>query len=211
MAKTADLSIDEARRIALAAQGFADACPQGRVDIRALRRVIDRVGLFQIDSVNVLVRAHDMPLYSRLGAYPRSLLDDAVYKRRELFEAWAHVAFPCACRLLPAAKAPEAFQRAPVAPLSELGIGQQGVRGCSAGGGQGARPALREGARRSGLAPWELVDAVEGEAGSGVALPLREPDGVRPAKFRTRLRCDRARVASRHPGTRAGAGTRSAA
>ena len=87
-----ELSNEEARRIALAAQGFADARPTGRVDIRALRRVIGRVGLLQIDSVNVLVRAHYMPLYSRLGPYPRDLLDDAVYKRHELFEAWAHVA-----------------------------------------------------------------------------------------------------------------------
>jgi len=88
----ADISRDEARRIALAAQGFAKTRPNGRVDIRALRRVIDHIGLLQIDSVNVLVRSHYMPLFSRLGAYPRELLDDAVYKRRELFEAWAHVA-----------------------------------------------------------------------------------------------------------------------
>ena len=90
--KKSDLSNEEARRIALAAQGFADARPKGRVDNRSLRRVIGRVGLLQIDSVNVLVRAHYMPLYSRLGPYPRDLLDDVVYKRRELFEAWAHVA-----------------------------------------------------------------------------------------------------------------------
>ena len=87
-----DLSNEEARRIALAAQGFADVRPKGRIDIRALKRVMGRVGLLQIDSVNVLVRAHYMPLYSRLGPYPRDLLDDAVYRRRELFEAWAHVA-----------------------------------------------------------------------------------------------------------------------
>ena len=92
MAKTADISIDEARRIALEAQGFADPRPKGKADVRALRRVIKRIGLLQIDSVNVVVRAHYMPLYSRLGPYPHDLLDDAVYKRRELFEAWAHVA-----------------------------------------------------------------------------------------------------------------------
>jgi len=87
-----EISNDEARRIALGAQGFANDRPSGRIDIRAVRRVIGSVGLLQIDSVNVLVRSHYMPLFSRLGAYPRSLLDDAVYKRRELFEAWAHVA-----------------------------------------------------------------------------------------------------------------------
>ncbi len=87
-----EISSDEARRIALAAQGFADGRPSGRIDIRALRRVIGRIGLLQIDSVNVLVRSHYMPLFSRLGKYPMSLLDDAVYKRRDLFETWAHVA-----------------------------------------------------------------------------------------------------------------------
>ena len=87
-----DLSRAEARRIAVAAQGFADARPAGRIDIRHLRRVLSRVGLLQIDTVNVLVRSHYMPLFSRLGPYPMSLLDDAVYRRRELFETWAHEA-----------------------------------------------------------------------------------------------------------------------
>ena len=85
-----DLSRAEARRIALAAQGFADPPPKSRVDIRHLRRAISRVGLLQIDTVNVLVRAHYMPLFSRLGPYPMALLDDAAYGRRELFETVAH-------------------------------------------------------------------------------------------------------------------------
>ncbi|MEX0786076.1 MAG: crosslink repair DNA glycosylase YcaQ family protein [Dehalococcoidia bacterium] len=88
----ADLSNDEARRIALGAQGFAEARPSGRVDIRHLRRVMAKIELLQIDTVNVLVRAHYMPLFARLGPYPMSLLDEAVYQRRELFETWAHVA-----------------------------------------------------------------------------------------------------------------------
>ena len=87
-----DLSRDEARRIALAAQGFAEPKPSGRIDIRHLRRVMSRVELLQIDTVNVLVRAHYLPLFARLGPYPMSLLDEAVYERRELFEAWAHAA-----------------------------------------------------------------------------------------------------------------------
>jgi uncharacterized protein YcaQ len=67
--------------------------PQGVPDIRHLRRVIRRVGLLQMDSVNVLMRAHYMPLYSRLGPYPVGLLDRAAYRApRELFEYWGHEA-----------------------------------------------------------------------------------------------------------------------
>ena len=87
-----DLSLSEARRITLAAQGFAVPRPAGRIDIRHVRRVVSHVELLQIDTVNVLVRAHYMPLFSRLGPYPMSLLDDAAYARRELFETWAHAA-----------------------------------------------------------------------------------------------------------------------
>jgi uncharacterized protein YcaQ len=87
------ITLAQARRIALAAQGFHEnrtAAPTRRHVSRALQRS----HLLQIDSVNVLVRAHYMPLFSRLGAYDRGLLEKAAYhaKKRETFEYWGHEA-----------------------------------------------------------------------------------------------------------------------
>jgi uncharacterized protein YcaQ len=85
-------SIAEARRIALAAQGFDRPRPAGRVDLRHLRGAIGRLGLLQLDFVNVVCPAHYQVLFSRLGSYDTSLLDRLAYRRRELTEAWAHEA-----------------------------------------------------------------------------------------------------------------------
>jgi uncharacterized protein YcaQ len=87
------LSAAEARRLALAAQGFADPRPDKQPGGWDLRRVLRRVGLLQIDSVNVLERAHYLPAFSRLGPYPRELLDRASQRApRRLFEYWGHEA-----------------------------------------------------------------------------------------------------------------------
>ena len=89
---TEELSALQARRIALAAQGFADRRPAtpGR---RHLLKTIERLSVLQIDSVNVVSRTHYLPLFSRLGAYPRVLLEDLAWgKRPALFEYWMHEA-----------------------------------------------------------------------------------------------------------------------
>ncbi|MFO1158384.1 MAG: winged helix-turn-helix domain-containing protein [Reyranellaceae bacterium] len=95
MSRRSKLSAASARRIALAAQGFAAARPDGPANAGHVKRTIDRLGLLQIDSVNVLVRAHYLPLFSRLGNYDSEHLDRLAWGRRSqrgLFEFWAHEA-----------------------------------------------------------------------------------------------------------------------
>jgi uncharacterized protein YcaQ len=100
-----ELSAAEARGAALAAQGLGRARPKGRIDARHLRRAIDDVGLLQLDSVNALCRSHYIPVFSRLGPYPRSSLDRLAWhgdaadgpatrggRDRSLFEYWGHEA-----------------------------------------------------------------------------------------------------------------------
>ncbi|RRO16121.1 winged helix-turn-helix domain-containing protein [Saccharopolyspora rhizosphaerae] len=91
------ISKDVARRTVLAAQGFADPRPRGAVTRRHLQRALSRTKLLQLDSVNVAVRAHYMPLFSRLGPYPGELVDTAAWsptarQPRMLVEYWAHEA-----------------------------------------------------------------------------------------------------------------------
>jgi uncharacterized protein YcaQ len=92
--KPRSISLARARRIALAAQGFG--LPKPDVSNWApLGRNLARLALHQIDSVNVLVRAHYLPAFSRLGSYERTLLDRAAWgprSQRRLFEYWAHEA-----------------------------------------------------------------------------------------------------------------------
>ncbi|MEN8239799.1 MAG: crosslink repair DNA glycosylase YcaQ family protein, partial [Actinomycetota bacterium] len=86
------ISNDAARRIALGAQGFSSPKPGGRIDARHFRRVMRQVGLVQLDSVNVCVRTHYMPFYSRLGTYDMDRLDRWLNDSGENFEYWAHAA-----------------------------------------------------------------------------------------------------------------------
>jgi uncharacterized protein YcaQ len=85
------LSLPEARRLAVAAQGFASPRPAAP-SAAHLRRLAARLHAFQIDSVNVLVRAHYVPAFARLGPYATDDLDALTHQRRELFEYWGHAA-----------------------------------------------------------------------------------------------------------------------
>lgn len=89
-----DLPVAAARRIALGAQGFAGGRPIGRIDVRRMRSAITDAGVLQVDAVNVLTRAHYLPLFSRLGNYSRDRLDQLSWgPKAELFEFfWAHKA-----------------------------------------------------------------------------------------------------------------------
>ena len=91
---TSALSLRDARRIVLAAQGFGGPRAE-RTTAAQFRRTLDRLGLFQIDSVNVLARAHYLPAFSRIGGYDRALLDHDAWgpkRQRRMFEFWAHEA-----------------------------------------------------------------------------------------------------------------------
>ena len=86
-----ELSAGDARRLALSSLGFGAKKPK-RAGAAHVRATAARLGAIQIDSVNVLARAHYLPAFSRFGPYPMTALDDLVHGRRELFEYWGHAA-----------------------------------------------------------------------------------------------------------------------
>lgn len=92
---TRRLSAAQARRIAVAAQGFTEPRPGGQITRAHLKRLISRIQVLQLDSVSVAVRAHYAPVFSRLGPYDRDVLDRAAWGPRSsrlLAEYWAHEA-----------------------------------------------------------------------------------------------------------------------
>ncbi len=89
------LTLAEARRAALAAQGFTQPDRTKRVTWAQMEKAVRRLNLLQIDSVNVLIRSHYLPLFSRLGSYSHATLDERTFgltKKRAFFECWAHEA-----------------------------------------------------------------------------------------------------------------------
>jgi uncharacterized protein len=94
MARSSSLNLSEARRLALAAQGFGQAKTSEVSGWAAQAKALKQLHLLQIDSVNVLTRSHYLPLFSRLGNYDRAALDKRTlqHQGRAFFECWAHEA-----------------------------------------------------------------------------------------------------------------------
>lgn len=83
----------QARRVAIAATGLGSARPTAaRIGLPHLRKVVQTVGVVQLDSVNAVARAHELLFFSRVGPYDKAVLHDLVYRKRELYEGWLHVA-----------------------------------------------------------------------------------------------------------------------
>jgi uncharacterized protein YcaQ len=148
------ISAARARRIALAAQGFARPRPAKPPGDALMRKTIDRLGLLQIDSVNVLVRAHYLPLFSRLGPYGAKRLDRLAYRgqRRALFEYWGHEA-----SLLPIAAHPLMRWR-----MERAGRGGEMYKGIARFGQRNRKfleAVLAEIAERGPISAAELTDA----------------------------------------------------
>ncbi len=86
------LSIDQARRVVLAAQGLAAPARAGPAGPATLRATLERLGAIQIDSINVVARSHELVLAARAGPHDRAAFDRVVYRRRAGFEYWGHAA-----------------------------------------------------------------------------------------------------------------------
>lgn len=116
-----NISLPEARRIALAAQGFDRARPKRPANAADITRVIDRLGVLQLDFVNVLVPAHHFVVYSRLGAYDRDKFHRLIYSGRNFTEHWAHEASIVPTALWPALQyRRDDYEPYPNSPITKL-------------------------------------------------------------------------------------------
>jgi hypothetical protein len=135
-----ELSASEARRVALAAQGFNAMRRHEAVGAAQLRKGVDRLGLLQIDSVNILVRAQYVPFFSRLGLYEPALLDAlTAAKPKRFFEYWGARGVAAVHRLPTAAAlayGPRTSRPGRVAATRTL---------CGGEAGRGRSPAIRDG------------------------------------------------------------------
>ncbi|MGE8069510.1 winged helix-turn-helix domain-containing protein [Pseudomonas sp. NPDC089569] len=162
MPATQSFSLKQARRLALAAQGFNGRQPPATIKPHQLNQLIERLGILQIDSVNAVVRSHYLPLFSRLGQYPSDLLDQAAWslgRRRTLFEYWGHEASLLPLSMYPlmrwrmqrAKRGEDIYQQ-----LARFGREQQGtirrVLGCVQD--QGALGAGSLSSRQERAGPW---------------------------------------------------------
>ncbi|MFP5456706.1 winged helix-turn-helix domain-containing protein [Rhizorhabdus sp.] len=152
------ISLAEARRIALAAQGFGGRT--ATANPRKLAATLDRLSLHQIDSVNVLSRAHYLPAFSRLGAYDRGWLDQAAWGpcgKRRIFEYWAHEA-----SLLPLDLHPLLRWR-----MAEADRGERGWRSLRSYAGERRAEAMRTLARLAAEGPLSASDFEDGKGQGG--------------------------------------------
>lgn len=94
MTKADTLSNLQARRLALVAQGFTHPKRDGTANWTRIESAITKMNLLQIDSVNVLVRSHYLPVFARTGHYSHDTLDQRTFgkRKRRFFEYWAHEA-----------------------------------------------------------------------------------------------------------------------
>ena len=206
------LTAAQARRIAVAAQGFAEPKPRGPVTRAHLRRLISRIQVLQLDSVSVAVRAHYAPVFSRLGPYDRDVLDRAAWSHcarspRLLVEYWAHEAALMAVDDWPLLRwrmreythgrwGTEIVKNNPrladdiVAAVAELGpVDRRPDRGAP----RVAEPRGSEG---------PVVGPQRHQVGGRGAVRRRGADDGDPGRLRPALRPDRARAAARGAGAR---------
>lgn len=156
-----ELSTQQARRLALAAQGFGKQ-PESAPTLPAIKRMLQRLGVVQIDSVNALVRSHYLPLFSRLGDYSPATLDQLAWGRgrqRQLFEYWGHEASLLPMSLYPLLRwrmAHAADGRGIYRQLAQFGRERQAViaRVLAAVREQGALGAGSLSTRQERAGPW---------------------------------------------------------